>query len=106
MAPPILPQEATKSAPPFAGSAGRFALLDPVLVRSSRLDVIKTEAIIMFTVDHINELRAELAECVFTKAERAQLEAELITLIAEREAAANALEDTVPEVPLGLGASC
>jgi hypothetical protein len=26
-----------------------------------RVDVTKTEAIIMFTVDHINELRAELA---------------------------------------------
>ena len=106
MVPPILPQEATKSAPPFAGSAGRFAILDPVLVRSWRVDVIKTEAIIMFTVDHINELRAELAECIFTKAERAQLEAELITLIAEREAAAKAEADTIPEVPLALSRSC
>jgi hypothetical protein len=60
----------------------------------------------MFTVDHINELRAELAECIFTKAERAQLEAELITLIAEREAAAKAEADAVPEVPLGLGTGC
>jgi len=60
----------------------------------------------MFVVDHINELRAELAGCVFTKAERAKLEAELIVLIAEREAAAKALADSVPKVPLGFTASC
>ncbi|WP_158816087.1 hypothetical protein [Methylocapsa sp. S129] len=39
----------------------------------------------MFTVDHINELRAELAECVFTKTERAKLKAELAALIAQRD---------------------
>jgi hypothetical protein len=86
MVPPILPQEATKSAPPFAGSAGRFAIPDPVLGRTLRVDVIKTEAIIMFISDQINELRAELAGCVFSKAERAKVEAELAALIAEREA--------------------
>jgi hypothetical protein len=80
-----LPQEATKSAPPFAGSAGRFAILDPVLGRSWCVDVIKTEAIIMFTVNHISELRAELAECVFTKTERAKLKAELAALITQRD---------------------
>jgi hypothetical protein len=52
-----------------------------------RVDVIKTEAIIMFISDQINELRAELAECVFTKAERAKLEAELAALVIERQAA-------------------
>ena len=60
----------------------------------------------MFTVDHINELRAELAECVFTKTERARLKAELAALIAEREAVAKAEVDAVAEVPLGLGAGC
>jgi hypothetical protein len=57
----------------------------------------------MFTVDHINELRAELAGCVFTKAERAKLETELIALIAEREAAAKAEADTVPRFRSGSG---
>ena len=76
-------QEATKSAPPFAGSAGRFAILDPVLVRSSPVDVIKTEATIMVIIDQINELRAELANCALTKKERVAAEAELAALIAE-----------------------
>ena len=98
MVPPILPQEATKSAPPFAGSAGRFALLDPVLVRSLRVDVIKTEAIIMLTVDHINELRAELAECVFTKTERARLKDELAALIAQRDGGEQAEADAALQV--------
>ena len=51
----------------------------------------------MFTVDHINELRAELAECVFTQAERARLKAELAALIAEREAAEQADPDAALE---------
>jgi hypothetical protein len=51
----------------------------------------------MFTVDHINELRAELAECVFTKTERARLTAELAALIAEREAAEQADADAALE---------
>ena len=84
-APPVLSQTATKSAPPFAGSAGRLAILAPVLGRTSRVDVIKTEAN-MFTVDHINELRAELAGCFFSKRMRRALEAELAALISERDA--------------------
>ena len=104
--PPILPQEATKSAPPFAGSAGRCAILDPVVGRSWCVDVIKTETIIMFISDQINELRAELAGCVFTKVQRARLEAELIALIAEREAAAKAEADAVPKAPPGVSAGC
>ena len=37
----------------------------------------------MFTIDHINELRAELAECFFSKYERRALEAELAALVSE-----------------------
>ena len=40
----------------------------------------------MFTIDHINELRAELAECFFSKYERRALEAELAALVSERDA--------------------
>jgi hypothetical protein len=39
----------------------------------------------MFKIDHINELRAELAGCFFTKNERKQIEAELAALLAERD---------------------
>jgi hypothetical protein len=39
----------------------------------------------MFKIDHINELRAELAGCFFTKNERRQIEAELAALLAERD---------------------
>ena len=40
----------------------------------------------MFTLDHINELRAELAGCFFSKKMRRALEAELAALISERDA--------------------
>ena len=40
----------------------------------------------MFTIDHINELRVELAGGFFSKNERLALEAELAALIAERDA--------------------
>ena len=40
----------------------------------------------MFTIDHINELRAELAGCFFSREERRALEAELAALLAERDA--------------------
>ena len=40
----------------------------------------------MVTIDHINELRAELAGCFFSKDERRALEAELAALISERDA--------------------
>lgn len=39
----------------------------------------------MFNIDHINELRAELAGCFFTKSERGRLEGELAALLAERD---------------------
>ena len=39
----------------------------------------------MFTIDHINELRAELAGCCFTKSERRRIEGELAALLAERD---------------------
>jgi hypothetical protein len=95
---PNFVEEATKSAPPFASSAGRFAILAPVLARTSSVDVIKTEAD-MFTIDHINELRAELAGCILTRRERKQLEAEL----AARDAAERAEVGAVVEV---LGDQC
>jgi hypothetical protein len=93
-----LPRAATKSAPPIAGFAGRSAILDPVLPHSSPVDVIKTETIIMSIIDHINELRAELNECLFRKEERAELEAELGALIAERDAAEKAAADAFLEI--------
>ena len=80
-----MPRGATKSAPPFAGSAGRLAILDPVLARTRLVNVIKTETKQMFNIDHINELRAELAGCFFTKSERRQIEGELAALLAERD---------------------
>ena len=52
----------------------------------------------MFTIDHINELRAELAGCVLTRRERKQLEAELAAHIAERDAAEQAEVWAVAEV--------
>ena len=39
----------------------------------------------MFTIDHINELRSELAGCFFSKGERRVLEAELAALLAARD---------------------
>ncbi|MBY5774819.1 hypothetical protein HFN63_32825 [Rhizobium leguminosarum] len=40
----------------------------------------------MTTIDQINELRAELWSCYFTKEERAAAEAELAALIAQAQA--------------------
>lgn len=40
----------------------------------------------MTTLDQINELRAELRSCYFTKTERAMAEAELATLVAKAQA--------------------
>lgn len=40
----------------------------------------------MTTLDQINELRAELRSCYFTKAEREMAEAELAALIAKAQA--------------------
>jgi hypothetical protein len=60
------------------------------LTRSScarcRVAVIKTETIIMHTIDQIFELRAELHSCFLTKAERAKAEADLAALIAHEQA--------------------
>nr|WP_172691391.1 MULTISPECIES: hypothetical protein [Agrobacterium tumefaciens complex] len=50
------------------------------------VDVIKKETINMTTLDQINELRAELRSCYFTKTERAMAEAELATLVAKAQA--------------------
>ena len=85
-----MPRAATKSAPPIAGSAGRYAILDPLLLRSSCVAVIKTETNTMFIDEIINELRYELNECLFTPAERTAAEAELATLLAQRDAAEKA----------------
>ena len=40
----------------------------------------------MTTLDQINELRAELRSCFFTKTERAMAEAELADLVAQAQA--------------------
>jgi hypothetical protein len=60
------------------------------LTRSScarcRVAVIKTETIIMHTIDQIFELRAELPSCFLTKAERAKAKADLAGLIAQDQA--------------------
>ncbi|TCR74083.1 hypothetical protein [Rhizobium sp. BK376] len=40
----------------------------------------------MTTLDQVNELRAELRSCFFTKTERAMAEAELATLVAQAQA--------------------
>ena len=40
----------------------------------------------MTTLDQINELRAELRSCYFTKTERAMVEAELVALVAQAQA--------------------
>ena len=45
------------------------------------------------TIDTIEELRAELRECVFTPSERKALEAELADLIRERNEALAAEEE-------------
>ena len=93
-----MPRRATKSAPPFAGSAGRFAILDPDLARTRPVNVIKTETKQMFNIDHINELRAELAGCCFTKNERRQIEGELAALLAERDDKGVGETETRPEI--------
>ena len=48
----------------------------------------------MTIVDTIEELRAELRDCLFTPAERKMLEAELTELIRQRDAALDAEEGT------------
>ena len=93
-----MPREATKSAPPIAGSAGRCAILDPILLRSSPVAVIKTETDNMFINHQINELRLELTECAFTKADRVALEAELAALYAQRDAAEKAEAEAFLEI--------
>ncbi len=45
------------------------------------------------TVDTIEELRAELRDCLFTPAERKALEAELADLIRQRDEAITAEEE-------------
>lgn len=53
-----------------------------------RVAVIKTETIIMHTIDQILELQAELHGCFLTKAERAKAKIELAALIAQQQAEA------------------
>jgi len=50
----------------------------------------------MCIIDHINELRAELAGCVFAKDERSEIEAELAALVAERDAKGRAEAEVFP----------
>ncbi len=60
----------------------------------------------MFNIDHINELRAELNECIFTKDERNEIEAELAALIAERDAVEKTETDAFLEFSRELDAGC
>jgi len=79
------------SAPPLAGFAGRFAIPDPLRsgpVRSLRLH---DEEPIMCIIDHISDLRAELAGSILTPQERAMLEAELAAALAARAEACRAI---------------
>nr|WP_278116331.1 hypothetical protein [Mesorhizobium sp. WSM4875]WIE94748.1 hypothetical protein P9270_029905 [Mesorhizobium sp. WSM4875] len=49
----------------------------------------------MTTIDHINELRAELRSCSFTRKERIAAEAELAALVAQEQAEAEQLEHDI-----------
>jgi len=49
----------------------------------------------MTTIDHLNELRAELRSCYFTRKERIAAEAELAALIAQEQAEAEQLQHDI-----------
>ena len=53
----------------------------------------------MAIIDQINELRAELRFCVFSKKERAGVEAELAVLIAKKDAAEKAEVEAFAQRP-------
>lgn len=57
----------------------------------------------MFLEDMINELRAELDACIFSKTERAAVEAELATLLAQRDAFAKAEPGALKDIALEAG---
>jgi septal ring factor EnvC (AmiA/AmiB activator) len=86
------------SAPPRAGKAGRLAaILDPnrsCTVRLSRLQRGRNK---MSIYDQIQELRAELANCVMSRRERASAKAELTRLIAEQAKLDRELDDALAE---------
>jgi hypothetical protein len=71
---------------PVAGSAGRFAPLDPAFVRTSSRRRHQDGGETMYIIDEINELRAELQGCDLTAAERTAAEAQLAALIARQQA--------------------
>ncbi|WP_189521363.1 MULTISPECIES: hypothetical protein [unclassified Mesorhizobium] len=52
----------------------------------------------MTTLDQINELRAELQSCFFTKAERASAEAELASLLAQAQSEKEQFERHLGEI--------
>lgn len=51
----------------------------------------------MSIYQHIEELRAEIAGCILTKAERAQVKAELTAAIAKAAQAAAEIQKAVPQ---------
>lgn len=57
----------------------------------------------MTTLDQINELRAELRSCYFTKTERAVAEAELAALLAQAQAEDEQFERDTEALLSGLG---
>jgi hypothetical protein len=87
---------------PRAPLRGAFGVLDPALfgmAPASRL-LRRKENTMITLYDHIQELRAELRGCRFTRRERAAVQAELANAIAEQaeidrafDAALEALSD-------------
>jgi hypothetical protein len=68
-------------APRFAAPSASLTRPDPASCATS---VFRTEERTMALYDHIQELRAELRGCSMTRRERAGVEAELATAIAEQ----------------------
>lgn len=73
------------SVPPCAGSAGRYAIPDPLLRHPFAAFVIETkEHPMRYDIHHeIAELRAELAYAFLSRAERTEAKARLAHLLAQ-----------------------
>ena len=95
---------AVKELRPLRGACG---VLDPAqsgMAPASRL-LRRKENIMMTLYDHIQQLRAELRSCYFTRRERAAVQAELKKAIAEQaeldhafDAALEALSDPTEQI--------
>ena len=72
---------------PAPRSAAPHGVLDPAqsgMTRASRLSTTDKERSMIALYDHIQQLRAELRGCYFTRRERAAVQAELAKAIAEQ----------------------